>query len=84
MEEVLCRHPVIEEVGVMDLTDDLWIERVPTAVVLEGNQQVTEEAIIEFCKQPIVRFKAPKSVEFVESLPENPQGKILKRELRKK
>jgi len=76
VEEVLCRHPAIAEVGVMGLTDDLWIERVPNAVVLKGNQQATEEAMIDFCKQHLARFKAPKSVEFVESLPENPQGKF--------
>ena len=47
-------------------------------------RQATEDEMIEFCKQHLARYKAPKSVEFVEILPKNPQGKILKRELRKK
>ncbi len=84
VEEVLYGHPAIAEVAVIGGPDDLWIERVHAVVVLKEGQQATEEEVIEFCKQHLARFKAPKSVEFVESLPRNPQGKILKRELRKK
>jgi acyl-CoA synthetase (AMP-forming)/AMP-acid ligase II len=53
-------------------------------IVLKKGGQPTEEEMIDFCKQHLARYKAPKSVEFLESLPKNPQGKILKRELRKK
>jgi acyl-CoA synthetase (AMP-forming)/AMP-acid ligase II len=52
--------------------------------VLKKNKVATEDEIISFCKKSLASFKAPKSVEFVESLPKNPQGKILKRELVKK
>ena len=62
----------------------LWVERVHALVVLKEGRNTTEDEMIEFCKQHLARYKAPKSVEFVESLPKNPQGKILKRELRKK
>ena len=44
----------------------------------------TAEDIIKFCKDNIAHYKAPKSVEFVKNLPKNPQGKILKREIRSK
>ena len=84
VEEVLYRHPAVAEAAVIGVPDDLWIERVHAVVVLKEGQHATEDEIMEFCKQHLARYKAPKSVEFVESLPKNPQGKILKRELRKK
>lgn len=84
IEEVLYRHPSICEAAVIGIPDDLWIERVHAVVVLKEGKSATEEEIIEFCKQNLARYKAPKSVEFVKSLPKNPQGKILKRELREK
>jgi acyl-CoA synthetase (AMP-forming)/AMP-acid ligase II len=84
VEEVLYRHPAVAEAAVIGVPDDLWIERVHAAVVLKKGQQATEDETIEFCKRHLARYKAPKSVEFVESLPKNPQGKILKRELREK
>jgi acyl-CoA synthetase (AMP-forming)/AMP-acid ligase II len=84
VEEVLYRHPAISEASVIGVPDELWIERVHAVVVLKEGQHATEGEIIDFCKQQMARFKAPKSVEFIESLPKNPQGKILKRELREK
>jgi long-chain acyl-CoA synthetase len=84
VEEVLYRHPAVAEAAVIGVPDDLWIERVHAEVVLKEQQDATGEEIIEFCKRHLARYKAPKSVEFVGSLPKNPQGKILKRELRKK
>jgi acyl-CoA synthetase (AMP-forming)/AMP-acid ligase II len=53
-------------------------------VVLKENTQAAEEDIISFCKEHIAHYKAPKTVEFVGSLPKNPQGKILKKEIRAK
>lgn len=84
VEEVLYRHPSVAEAAVIGVPDDLWIERVHAVVVLKEGQHTTGNEITEFCKQNLARYKAPKSVEFVESLPKNPQGKILKRELRGK
>jgi acyl-CoA synthetase (AMP-forming)/AMP-acid ligase II len=84
IEEVLYRHPAVAEAAVIGIPDELWIERVHALVVLREGQRATEDEIMGFCKQHLARYKAPKSVEFVESLPKNPQGKILKRELRKK
>jgi long-chain acyl-CoA synthetase len=84
VEEVLYRHPAVAEAAVIGVPDDLWIERVHAVVVLKEGQHATGDVIMEFCKQHLARYKAPKSVEFVESLPKNPQGKILKRELKEK
>jgi acyl-CoA synthetase (AMP-forming)/AMP-acid ligase II len=84
VEEVLYRHPAVGEAAVVGVPDELWIEWVHAEVVLKQGRHATGDEIIEFCKQHLAHYKAPKSVEFVESLPKNPQGKILKRELRKK
>ena len=83
VEEVLYTHPAIEEAAVIGIPDSYWIEIVHAVIVLKKGVSVAEEEIIDFCKEKLARYKAPKSVEFVKILPKNPQGKILKRELRK-
>jgi len=84
VEDVLYRHPAIAEVAVIGLPDPVWVERVHAMVVLKVGAVEGENEIIAFCKEHVASYKAPKSVEFAESLPKNPQGKILKRELKKK
>jgi len=84
IEEVLYQHPEVSEAAVIGVPDEVWIERVHALIVLKKGEHTTGNAIIDFCKQHLARYKAPKSVEFVESLPKNPQGKILKKELREK
>jgi acyl-CoA synthetase (AMP-forming)/AMP-acid ligase II len=58
------------------------VERVHAVVVLKPDATSTEKDIIAFCKEHLASYKAPKSLEFLESLPKNPQGKILKKEIR--
>ncbi len=82
VEEVLYRHPAVQEAAVIGVPDNVWVERVHAVIVLKEGAVTTSEEIIDFCKQNVARYKSPKSVEFVESLPKNPQGKILKREIR--
>jgi acyl-CoA synthetase (AMP-forming)/AMP-acid ligase II len=84
VEEVLYGHPAIAEVAVIGIPDPVWVERVHAVVSLKADATATENEIIAFCKEHVASYKAPKSVEFAESLPKNPQGKILKRELKKK
>jgi long-chain acyl-CoA synthetase len=84
VEDVLYRHPAVKEAAVIGVPDPYWVERVHALVVLKENAQAAEEDIISFCRECIAHYKAPKSVELVESLPKNPQGKILKREIRSK
>jgi long-chain acyl-CoA synthetase len=84
VEEILYQHPAVAEAAVIGVPDDLWIERVHALVVLKEGQRAGADEMIVFCKQRLARYKAPKSVEFVEVLPKNTQGKILKRELREK
>ena len=84
VEEVLYKHPAVQEAAVIGAPDPYWVERVHAVVVTKKGASVTADELIKFCKQHIASYKAPKSVEFVDSLPKNPAGKILKRELRKK
>lgn len=84
VEEVLYKHPAIQETTVIGIPDPYWIERVHALVVLKKGASLTADELIAFCKKNLAGYKAPKSVEFVDSLPKNPTGKILKRELREK
>ena len=82
IDEVLYQHPKIADAVSVGVPDEYRGETVKVFVILKEGQSATEDEIIDFCKEHIARYKAPKSVDFVESLPKNPQGKILKRELR--
>jgi long-chain acyl-CoA synthetase len=84
VEEVLYRHPAVLEATVIGIPDPYWVEKVHALVVTKQGTSATAEEIIAFCKKQIAGYKTPKSVEFVDSLPKNPAGKILKRELREK
>jgi len=84
VEDVLYMHPAIAEVAVIGIPDPVWVERVHAVVALKPDAVATENEIIGFCKEHVASYKTPKSIEFAESLPKNPQGKILKRELTKK
>jgi len=84
VEEILYQHPAVKEGAIIGVPDPYWVERVHAVVVLKEGASLTSDGLIDFCKQKIARYKAPKSVEFVESLPKTPSGKILKRELRER
>ncbi|MBW1934390.1 MAG: long-chain-fatty-acid--CoA ligase [Deltaproteobacteria bacterium] len=84
VEDILYKHKAIAEVAVVGIPDPLWVERVHAAIVLKSGTTATQEEIITFCKKHLASYKAPKSVEFLEALPKNAQGKILKREIVKK
>jgi acyl-CoA synthetase (AMP-forming)/AMP-acid ligase II len=82
VEQVVYTHPAVMEASVFGVPDETWQEAVKVAVVLKPGMTATEDEIIEFCKQRLASYKKPQSVDFMESLPKNPQGKILRRELR--
>jgi long-chain acyl-CoA synthetase len=84
VEDVLYRHSSVAEAAVIGVPDPRWVERVHAVISLKPNARATEKEIIAFCKEHIASYKAPKSVDFVDSLPKNPQGKILKKEIRAK
>jgi fatty-acyl-CoA synthase len=84
VEEVLYRHSGIEEVAVFGLAHPVWVEAVVAAVVARDGASLTEEDILAHCRAHLAGFKTPKHVFLVDSLPKNPSGKLLKRELRER
>lgn len=82
VEEAIYRHPAVSEVAVISLPDPRWIEAVSACVVVKSGHSLTEQQLIEHCRAHLAHFKAPKRVLFVDALPKNPSGKVLKRELR--
>jgi fatty-acyl-CoA synthase len=84
VEKALVAHPGVYEVAVVPVPDQRWGEVPKALVVLKPGAQATEEELLEFCRSQISHYKAPRSVEFFESLPKTGTGKILKRDLRKK
>ncbi len=84
VEEVLYQHPAVHEAAVFGIPDDYWVEKVHAAIVLKEGASATAQEIMQFCKERLARYKAPKSVEFLKALPKTPSGKILKREMREK
>jgi fatty-acyl-CoA synthase len=83
VENVLYQHPAVAEVAVIGVPHPKWQEVGQAVVVIKAGHTLTEEEIIAFCQDKLARYKIPKSVVFVESLPRTAAGKVLKRELRK-
>jgi fatty-acyl-CoA synthase len=82
IERVLYEHDAVLEVAVVGRPDDRWGE-VPVAfVVLRSDADATAEVILDHCRGQLARFKVPKAVTFLDALPRNPSGKVLKRDLR--
>jgi len=83
VEDVLYTNPKVALAAVIGIPDPAKGEIAKAYIVLKSGEQATEDEIINFVRGKIAKFKAPRSVEFVRSLPQGPTGKILKRELRK-
>jgi len=82
VERVLYEHESVLEAAVVGRPDERWGE-VPVAfVVRRPGTTVTSEELVEHCRRELARFKVPKAVTFLDILPRNPSGKVLKRELR--
>src|SRR3990172_1868613 len=84
VENVLYMHPAILECAVVGIPDAKWGEAVKGVVVLKSGQKAAAEEIIQFCKEKIAHYKAPKSIDFIAALPRTGSGKIHKKGLRDK
>ncbi len=84
VEEVIYRHPSVQEAAVIGIPDPYWVEKVHAVVSMKKGANCTAEELIALCKQNLAGYKSPKSVEFMDALPKNAAGKIMKRELREK
>ena len=84
VEAVLHSHPKIEDVAIIGVPDVEWGEQPRAIIVLKQGETATTEEIMEYCREKIASFKRPRSVVFVDELPRNPMGKVLKRLLREK
>ncbi|MEH7417326.1 long-chain-fatty-acid--CoA ligase [Neobacillus drentensis] len=82
VEGVLYKHPAVLETAVIAIPDEKWGEVPKAIIVLKPEAVVTEEEVIQFCRDNMTHFKAPKAVEFVEALPKTATGKLQKYRLR--
>jgi long-chain acyl-CoA synthetase len=82
LESVLAGHPAVADVAVIGVPDDRWGETVKAIVVRRPGVELTEQALIDWTRERLAGFKRPRSVDFVDAIPRNPSGKILKRLLR--
>ena len=82
VENVLAKHPAVLECAIIGVPDEKWGEAVKACVVPKPGVEVTEREIIDFMRENLAHYKCPKSVDFMQQLPRNPTGKLLKRVLR--
>ena len=82
VEDAVYQDERVAEVAVIGTPDPKWIEAVTAVVVLKDGAEATEDEIIAGTREYLAPFKVPKRVVFVDELPRNQSGKLLKRELR--
>jgi acyl-CoA synthetase (AMP-forming)/AMP-acid ligase II len=82
VERVLYEHEAVLEAAVVGRPDERWGETPVAFVVLREDTSATADELIGHCRGQLARYKVPKAVTFLDALPRNPSGKVLKRELR--
>ena len=82
VENAIYAHPKIADVAVIGVPDTKWGEAVKACVVVKDGEELSEADVIAHAREHIAGYKCPKSVDFIEALPRNPSGKILRKDLR--
>jgi len=82
VENVLMGHPAIADCAVIGVPHERWGETAKAMVVKKADAEVTEQDIIDYARERLAKFKCPTSVDWLDALPRNPSGKILKKDLR--
>jgi acyl-CoA synthetase (AMP-forming)/AMP-acid ligase II len=83
IEKVILEIPDVADVSVIGITDDKWGETPKAYIELHTGATVTQAEIESYCRTKLAGYKIPRHIEFIEALPRNPTGKVLKKELRK-
>lgn len=82
IENVLSRHPAIADVAVVGIPNEKYGEAPLACVALKPEQSLSEDEMIDYCRDKLAGYKIPRQLQIMEALPRNPSGKILKKELR--
>jgi acyl-CoA synthetase (AMP-forming)/AMP-acid ligase II len=82
VENVISEHSKVLEVAVVGVPDKFFGEAVKVAIVLKPGQTADEEEIKKFCSEHLADYKIPKYIEFLDSLPRNPAGKVIKGDIK--
>jgi acyl-CoA synthetase (AMP-forming)/AMP-acid ligase II len=83
VENCINRHPAVQNCAVVGIPDDQWGEAVCGVVIVTKGKAAEQQEIIDYCKQHLARYKAPKRIDFVDKLPLSPVGKVLRREVKR-
>ncbi|MFC1942156.1 class I adenylate-forming enzyme family protein [Chloroflexota bacterium] len=82
LENVIRDYPKVEDVAIIGVPDDTWGEEPRAVVILKKGETATEAEIMEHCRVNLASFKRPRTVIFVDDLPRNPMGKLIKKDIR--
>jgi long-chain acyl-CoA synthetase len=82
VEAALYEHPAVADVAVIGVPDAKWGEAVKAVIVLKPDMQASDREILAWAKTRIASYKVPKSIDFADTLPRNPSGKLLRKNLR--
>jgi acyl-CoA synthetase (AMP-forming)/AMP-acid ligase II len=82
VEDAILTHPKVQEVAVFGLPDEKWGEKIHAAVVLHPEKDATEDELLAYAKEKLPGYKRPKVIYFLDALPRNPSGKVLKYQMK--
>ena len=82
IENVIYQLPQVGEVAIIGVSDDRWGEVGQAIIVIKPEQTLDEQTVLKHCSDKLAKFKQPQSVRFIDEIPHNATGKVLKRELR--